>query len=73
MKLFITLLLFAAQALAKRVPVELDREKIISIKFDEDVPSLILFYDRTRSDFESNQQIFSKVFEEIKGYRVEFS
>ena len=73
MKLFITLLLFAAQALAKRVPVELDREKIISIKFDEDVPSLILFYDRTRSDLESNQQIFSKVFEEIKGYRVEFS
>ena len=73
MKLFITLLLFAVQALAKRVPVELDREKIISIKFDEDVPSLILFYDRTRSDFESNQQIFSKVFEEIKGYRVEFS
>ena len=73
MKLFITLLLFAAQALAKRVPVELDREKIISIKFDEDVPSLILFYDRASSDFESNQQIFSKVFEEIKGYRVEFS
>jgi hypothetical protein len=62
MKPFLTLLLFAVRALSQRVPVELDREKIISIKFDEDVPSLILFYDRTSNDFESNQQIFSKVF-----------
>jgi hypothetical protein len=58
----LALLIFAVRALSKRVPVELDREKIISIKFDEDIPSLILFYDRTSNDFESNQQIFSKVF-----------
>ncbi len=52
MKTFLSLFVFVVQVLTKRFPVEIDSEKIAQLKFDEDVPSLILFYDRTNNHFE---------------------